>query len=461
MSRLPVPGSDSQVWGQILNDYLDQSHNTDGTVKTAALNTAGAEMVSRKNQPNGYAGLDSGGIVPEVHLPAAPLGISQQTATVYTACDLLADEADLDAFGAYVYANGTAGVGATITGGGNGQLIASGTAATAGKRVAINASNIYGGTSTSGIYVVTTAGSGSAKYVLTRAADANTAATLGAACAVHVGDKTVYFTPQSATFVVGTTAITVAIEYATAHAEGNTIASGQYAHAEGTSTASGDYSHAEGPNGRATGFNAHAECYGVASGYGTHAEGNAVADGVLAHAEQTGHATGNNSHAEGDATASGDYSHAEGHSVAYARDMHSEGIGWSQFSRVTRAGFTLDNTPAILRDSSGSGTLLLPTDFNRAALVTVRVVARQVDVLGTVGSWILRSAIDGDTSGSYRVIPGSGAEWIAGDAAAQSAWSVQEISFDGGSPHILLVTVVGAIGARINWTATIEMDEIV
>ena len=33
MSRLPQPGSDQGQWGQILNDFLGQIHNTDGTLK--------------------------------------------------------------------------------------------------------------------------------------------------------------------------------------------------------------------------------------------------------------------------------------------------------------------------------------------------------------------------------------------------------------------------------------------
>ena len=32
MTRLPIPGADSGNWGQILNDYLMQAHNNDGTV---------------------------------------------------------------------------------------------------------------------------------------------------------------------------------------------------------------------------------------------------------------------------------------------------------------------------------------------------------------------------------------------------------------------------------------------
>lgn len=36
VSRLPVPGSDANTWGEILNDFLGVSHNTDGTLKTSA-----------------------------------------------------------------------------------------------------------------------------------------------------------------------------------------------------------------------------------------------------------------------------------------------------------------------------------------------------------------------------------------------------------------------------------------
>ena len=37
MSRLPVPGSDGGEWGAILNDYLSQSHNSDGTLKAGSV----------------------------------------------------------------------------------------------------------------------------------------------------------------------------------------------------------------------------------------------------------------------------------------------------------------------------------------------------------------------------------------------------------------------------------------
>lgn len=37
MTRLPIPGSDDGAWGQILNDYLSQSHNIDGSIKHGAV----------------------------------------------------------------------------------------------------------------------------------------------------------------------------------------------------------------------------------------------------------------------------------------------------------------------------------------------------------------------------------------------------------------------------------------
>ncbi len=35
ISRLPQIGSDDNTWGEVLNDFLGVSHNTDGTIKNA------------------------------------------------------------------------------------------------------------------------------------------------------------------------------------------------------------------------------------------------------------------------------------------------------------------------------------------------------------------------------------------------------------------------------------------
>lgn len=40
MARLPEPGSDSGVWGAILNEYLSQSHQTDGSLKDGSVKTS-------------------------------------------------------------------------------------------------------------------------------------------------------------------------------------------------------------------------------------------------------------------------------------------------------------------------------------------------------------------------------------------------------------------------------------
>ena len=37
MSRLPTVGQDNNAWGDVLNDYLSVSHNTDGTIKSTAV----------------------------------------------------------------------------------------------------------------------------------------------------------------------------------------------------------------------------------------------------------------------------------------------------------------------------------------------------------------------------------------------------------------------------------------
>lgn len=68
MTRLPVPGEDQGAWGQILNDYLSVSHEVSGELKAATL-ISGAQQVSQKGEPDGYAGLDAGGKVPVVQLP--------------------------------------------------------------------------------------------------------------------------------------------------------------------------------------------------------------------------------------------------------------------------------------------------------------------------------------------------------------------------------------------------------
>ena len=86
MSRLPQPGKDSNVWGDVLNSFLLQEHNPDGTLKRA---TQIEEAISKASDAvtqtaadarylratsmgiaSGVATLDSGGKVPIGQLPA-------------------------------------------------------------------------------------------------------------------------------------------------------------------------------------------------------------------------------------------------------------------------------------------------------------------------------------------------------------------------------------------------------
>ena len=110
---------------------------------------------------------------------------------------------------AYTYNNGTAGVGATITGSASGLLTIDGTAPTVGDRVLIK--NESGGNAPyNGIYVVTTNDAGS-PYVLTRSIDMNQAAEVpGAFVFVELGAVNAdsgYVCTTNAPVVIGTTNI--------------------------------------------------------------------------------------------------------------------------------------------------------------------------------------------------------------------------------------------------------------
>lgn len=77
MARLPVPGSDQNQWGTVLNEFLAVGHNADGT-----HNLTGYEQTANKGAANGYAPLNASQQVPLVNLPAIPQ--SQVTGLVTT-----------------------------------------------------------------------------------------------------------------------------------------------------------------------------------------------------------------------------------------------------------------------------------------------------------------------------------------------------------------------------------------
>jgi len=46
VARLPVPGGDENTWGTVLNDFLAASHNTDGSLKPAAIVSAAPDATT-------------------------------------------------------------------------------------------------------------------------------------------------------------------------------------------------------------------------------------------------------------------------------------------------------------------------------------------------------------------------------------------------------------------------------
>lgn len=41
MPQLPTPGGDDGKWGELLNDFLRQAHNDDGSLKSSAIDATG------------------------------------------------------------------------------------------------------------------------------------------------------------------------------------------------------------------------------------------------------------------------------------------------------------------------------------------------------------------------------------------------------------------------------------
>lgn len=59
-ARLPIPGGDDGTWGNVLNDFLDVSHNADGTLQSTAIQQAGAiTSVNGKTPTNGSVTLSA------------------------------------------------------------------------------------------------------------------------------------------------------------------------------------------------------------------------------------------------------------------------------------------------------------------------------------------------------------------------------------------------------------------
>jgi hypothetical protein len=78
MARLPVSGQDSGDWGNVLNDFLMQSHTAAGALTAAAVSNAGAILSSQMGAAGGVASLNSNGL-----LATSQLGTGTASATTF------------------------------------------------------------------------------------------------------------------------------------------------------------------------------------------------------------------------------------------------------------------------------------------------------------------------------------------------------------------------------------------
>ena len=79
MTRLPTPGGDQGNWGTILNDYLSQAHNPDGTLKPNSITTpliTNDTITESKLDPIVRSKLNSGGGTPGATGATGPTGPS-------------------------------------------------------------------------------------------------------------------------------------------------------------------------------------------------------------------------------------------------------------------------------------------------------------------------------------------------------------------------------------------------
>jgi hypothetical protein len=101
MARMPHPGSDEGNWGQILNDFLAQVHDTDGTLREGSIGKSklsssvqtslgkadDAISSSQAGTINGVATLDSNARLTTAQLPTSVLTKNDDSSNAGKAVD--------------------------------------------------------------------------------------------------------------------------------------------------------------------------------------------------------------------------------------------------------------------------------------------------------------------------------------------------------------------------------------
>lgn len=358
---------------------------------------------------------------------------------------------------AYTYANGTAGVGATVTQNtpSDGALSIDGGTPSVGDRVAFCDVN-GGGYAYNGIYTVTALGNGSSvPWVLTRATDCDTSVTLFRNWAVYVGANGTgtQFTPGSQVNVSGFPASPV---IGSAYLDLNVMDQGSLA--TGTATAINNGVAIGNGFGGPAANRAVASVYPLLIGdplaltYGLQINGGAVS--------QFGIATGRATVLGSDATALGDGAVAYGSGqIAHAGGVSNpDGVQW-EVQNCWQT--TTDATPLTVYGATNFDAVeFVNADtspaFNKTVLVHIEAVARRTDVPGTASGWEIWALVDGDGSSSYRFV-GSPTVTVKFQDAAASSWGVA-LSIGAGlgfDTNGLVLTVTGEAGKTIMWEAAL------
>jgi trimeric autotransporter adhesin len=361
----------------------------------------------------------------------------------------------------YSYSNGTAGVGATITAGANGVLSIDGGSPSVGDRVLVSDGYAHGtGNSpyVDGTYVVTSVGSASSEWVLTRASDTNTAATLFQYWGVQITSGTQFgggygvVTALSGTagtgpqtYAVSTSFLQMSIAGPSAWAAGTRcVAMGQQATAIGTqATAAANNATAIGNTSYATGTAS------TAVGYTSKASGQqSIAIGSFCYAPAR------------NSSAYGVGSSASSQNQEAFASGNSGPAGSQQHTRLCQYATTTSATPASLA-SSNSAALVLQTyqelaDYSKTIYFRANVVARRTDQYGTDSVWTFAGVLRGSGSASATTVAAGS---TGGEISAIASWSspsagVLDVASTTGYPSsgTLHVAASGSTTAVVTYT---------